>query len=406
MMRRLAEPSPIREAFEFAARLRGDGTGREVFDLSIGNPAAPCPPGVQRALEQTAAASSPALHGYMDSAGYPDVRAALADALAQKTGLAYTADDLVMTAGAACAINTVMQAVLDPGDEVIVFAPYYPAYTSFCDNWDAVPVVVGFDAATMLPDLAALERALGPRTRLAIVNSPNNPSGLAWPDETARAVADALAAAQAANGRPLYLLADEPYRELLFDGAATPAWARHYRNTVVAYSLSKAASVPGERIGYAALGPDIEGKQALKQGICRSLGDLGFVNAPATAQRIAAACAHEAADTAYYDANRRTLCRGLREAGFDFVEPNGAFYLLLSAPHAGGIDGSGQAFAALLARHRIVVVDGAAFGCPRHVRVSFCADHGAIERSLAAFAAAAREIFGTEPPTGSTVHDQ
>ena len=397
MSRRLATTSAIRQAFEKAEQLKSVYGAENVFDFSIGNPTAPCPGGVRFALAETERNSAPDLHGYMDSAGYAPVRETVAASLVRRFGTPYTAADIIMTTGAAAAINTLMQTVLNPEDEVITFLPYYPAYRVFVENWGANLVEVPFDPETLLPDVAAFERALTPRTKLVIVNTPNNPSGLVCPAETAAAIAAALSRAQEAFGHALLLLSDEPYRELLYDGAQNPWWPALYRNTVVAYSFSKSASVAGERIGYAALTPGMDEHDALHAGIRRSLGDVGFVNAPATAQRMAAACADEPAPVAYYDRNRRMLADALRAAGFMFVPGNGAFYLLLAAP-----DGDEQLLLDRLAACRIIAVGGTDFGCPGYVRLSYCLAPEAIARALPAFAQVAREYGLTPHPASPT----
>lgn len=362
-----------------------------VFDFSIGNPTAPCPAGVRAALARTERDSAPSLHGYMDSAGYASVRETVAVQLAQRFGTPYTAADIIMTTGAAAAINTLMQSVLDPEDEVVVFLPCYPAYHVFVENWGANVVEVPFDPATLLPDVAAFARALTPHTKMVIVNTPNNPSGLVYPQVTAAAVADELQRAEQTFGHSILLLSDEPYRDLLYDGAENPWWPALYRNTVVAYSFSKSASIAGERIGYAALTPGMDEHDALHAGIRRSLGDVGFVNAPATAQRMAAACAGDTVDIAYYDRNRRMLADALQAAGFSIVLGNGAFYLLLATP-----DGNEELLLERLADQRIIAVGGTDFGCPGYVRLSYCLDPAAIRRALPAFAQVAR-TYGFAP---------
>ena len=394
MSRRLGTSSAIRQAFEKAEQLKERYGADNVFDFSIGNPTAPCPAGVRAALAETERASTPALHGYMDSAGYVEVRTAIAGSLAQRFGTPYTADDIIMTTGAACAINTLMQTVLDPDDEVITLLPSYPAYRVFVENWGAHLVEVPFDGETMLPDLAALERALSPRTKLVVVNTPNNPSGLVYPPAAADGIAAALARAERAFGHPVLLLSDEPYRDLVYDGVQNPWWPALYDNTVVVYSFSKSASIAGERIGYAALTPGMAEHDAIGAGIRRSLGDVGFVNAPATAQRMAAACADDVVDIAYYDRNRRVLAAGLAKAGFTFVSGNGAFYLLVAAP-----DGNEQLLLDRLADQRIIAVGGADFGAPGYVRLSYCLPPQAIARALPAFAQVAR-AYGLNPQPG------
>ena len=397
MQQRLGTSSAIRQAFEKAEALKKAHGADNVFDFSIGNPSAPCPAGVRAALEDTARKTAPELHGYMDSSGYADVRSTIAASLARRFDTPYTASDIVMTAGAASAINALMQTVLDPEDEVVAFLPCYPAYRVFAQNWGARLVEVPFDEETMLPDLAAFERALSPRTKLVIVNTPNNPSGLVYSAAMADGIAGALFRAQRAFGHPILLLSDEPYRELAYDGAQIPWWPAIYRNTAVVYSFSKSASIAGERIGYVALTPEMAERNALLAGIRRSLGDIGFVNAPATAQRMAAACADDTVDIAYYDRNRRMLASSLASAGFDVVAGNGAFYLLMAAP-----DGNEQLLLDRLAAKRIVAVGGSDFGAPGYVRLSYCLPPEAVSRALPLFAQVAKEYgFSEQSPSAA-----
>lgn len=393
---RLSRRSAIREAFERAGELARAHGADNVFDLSIGNPTAPCPAGVAAALEETAALpDEPNMHGYMDSAGYFDVRSAMAASLNERFGIGYTTEDIVMTTGAACALNIVMQTLIDPGDEIVVFCPYYPAYEAFAMNWDARVVKVPFDGETMLPDVSRLDEAFSPRTKLVLVNTPNNPSGLVYPQDVATAIARAAERAQRAFGHDIYLVSDEPYRELLFDGAQNPQWPKLYDNAFTVYSFSKSASIAGERIGYVAMAPTLRDKQTIRRGLCRSLGDLGFVNAPATAQRMAKRCAADFADLARYDRNRVVLYEALRSLGFAPVKPNGAFYMLLPAP-----DGDESAFIDRLLAENIVVVGGGEFGCPGYVRLSFCVSAKTIDAAIPHFACVARS-YGLRAGAGA-----
>ncbi|WP_165043229.1 pyridoxal phosphate-dependent aminotransferase [Adlercreutzia sp. ZJ138] len=382
---RLSRRSAIREAFERAGVLARTHGADNVFDLSIGNPTAPCPAGVAAALKETAALpDEPNMHGYMDSAGYSDVRDAMAASLKARFGIDYTTEDIVMTTGAACALNIVMQTLLDPGDEIIVFRPYYPAYEAFALNWDARVVKVPYCRETMLPDVSRLDEAFSPRTKIVLVNTPNNPSGLVYPHAVAEAIAHAAERAQQAFSHDIYVVSDEPYRELLFDSAQNPQWPLLYNNTFTVYSFSKSASISGERIGYVAMAPGLNDKQIIRQGLCRSLGDLGFVNAPATAQRMAKHCVDSFADLAQYDRNRIALYEALCSVGFSPVKPNGAFYMLLPAP-----DGNEQAFVDRLLAENIVVVGGGEFGCPGYVRLSFCVSAKTIDAAIPHFACVA-----------------
>ncbi len=396
MHARLQLSSAIREAFESAEQLKSVYGAQNVFDFSIGNPSAPSPGAVADALRFTADASSPALHGYTDSAGYEDVRTTIAQSLQEKFGTRFEPADLVMTTGAACALNSLMHTLLDEGDEVVVFAPYYSGYRAFISNWNARMVVVPYCESTLLPDLEAFAAMLTERTKLVLVNTPNNPSGLVYPPQLAQEIARILLEAQRKFDHEIVLVSDEPYRELCYEGVQNPWWPALYQNTAVVYSWSKSASVAGERIGYVALPPSFPQKAEVLRGVKRSMGDMGFVNAPATGQRIAAACAYSTVDIAYYDENRRALFQALVSFGFAPVAGNGAFYLLVPAP-----DGDEAGFVRALAAQRIIVVAGSEFGAPGFVRLSYCVSPEVIERALPAFQAVAR-AYGLQEKEGRT----
>lgn len=381
MRQRLLSRSPIREAFEQAEQLKRTYGADKVYDLSIGNPTAPCPPQVRQGLEESLEQASVHACGYMQSAGYPDVRQAIATATSTRFHVNLDADGIVMTSGAACGLNLLMQVTLDANDEVILFRPYYPAYHAFLETWQAKSIEVPFDEKTLLSDLAAFQSCLTKKTKMVLVNSPNNPSGLVWPEYIVKGIADILDQASQQFGHDILLVSDEPYRDLVYDDAYPLWWPRYYRNTAVVYSYSKAASIAGERIGYIALAPEFPDRTAFISALCRSLGDLGFVNAPATAQRIAKACATNQVDLAYYDRNRLALYQGLLSCGFTPLRPNGAFYLLLPAP-----DKNSQQLVERLAHEHIISVDGSAFGCPGYVRLSFCTPHKTIDDALPGFA--------------------
>lgn len=381
MESRLGDTSPIREAYERAEGLKAKFGVSEVFDFSIGNPTAPCPAGVEHALAETARRSGPQLHGYMQESGYAEVRRAVAESLNRRFGSAYSPDHIVMTAGAACALSILFRTILDAGDEVVTFAPCYPAYHLFVGNCGAKLVLAPYDPETLLPDLDAFAALLSSKTKAVLVNTPHNPTGLVYSAELAQQLVGVIEAYTQKTGQEIMLVSDEPYRELAFEGTVAPWWPALYSNTTVVYSWSKSASIAGERIGYLALPPSSAEVDLLRRGACRSLGELGFVNAPATAQRMAAACVDDTVDVSYYDRNRQALLEGLRSCGLSPLHGNGAFYLLLPAP-----DGDEDRFVARLADERIVVVGGSAFGCPGYVRLSYCVSAETIEAALPHFA--------------------
>ena len=363
----LSHSSAIRRAFEHAHELAAEVGEENVFDFSIGNPGAPCPAGVRTSLGRAARDTTPGIHGYMDSAGFADVRECVATNCRDRFDIPYEASDIVMTTGAACAINMALLSVLDPGDEVIVFKPYYAGYFAFARNWDLNLVEVDFNPETLLPDLEDLTNKISPHTKMVIVNTPNNPTGVVYPLDFARQLAGVLARRAGDCGTTIYLLSDEPYRELVFDGLTNPYWPDYYHNTMVAYSFSKSLSIPGDRIGYLALTPGMEAHDDIRAGVCQAMGNLGFVNAPATAQRIVLDCIDESVDLDFYDQNRKLLYGALVEAGFSPIRPQGAFYIFVPVP-----DGEEGRFIELAARHHVFVVEGSDFGAPGFIRFSFC----------------------------------
>ena len=408
---RLSAPSEIRAAFERAAALAKQRGPGQVYNLCIGNPQIPAPPEVAEALEQLlredaqapAQAANP--HGYMDDAGFPDVRAAVAADLNRRAAeIPYSAwrgakareplaaEHVVMTAGAACALNIALDSLLDPGDEVVVFAPYYPAYRRFIENWGGRMVVVDATAPGFQPDARALARALTPRTKAVVVNSPNNPTGAVYTPETLAALAEAL------DGTGVVLLSDEPYRDLVFDGGQVPPPGAFYDDTVTIYSFSKALSIPGERIGYAVVPDCAEQAADLRRAMRASLGDLGFVNAPALFQRVAARCLDARVDVAVYERNRDVLVAGLRALGFSAEPPAGGFYLFLKTPCAE------EEFLERALSCGLVLVGGGAFGRAGYVRISLCVRPETIDGSLAAFARLAAAL-GLTPAAHTSAHE-
>ena len=382
MKTKVSKRSPIRVAFDNAMKLKEQG--REVFDYSIGNPTSRCPEAVKQAI-LSQAVTDPKKHSYMQDQGYPSVRQKIADSINKQFGGHYTIDDIAMTVGAAGGLNNIFQSVFDAGDEVILFKPIFGAYKGYISNFDGVMIYADCDSE-MMPDFDSFEKCFSEKTKLVIVNSPGNPSGVVYGSDVAKRIAEIMDAKQKFYGHTIALLSDEPYRELVYDGVRSVWWPDYYKNTIVCYSYSKAASIAGERIGYLALNPDMDEHDDLYKAIILSIGDLGFVNAPAISQRIAEACADLPVDASYYDHNRQILAEGLKECGFEFPWPKGAFYLLLKAP-----DGDHDKFAENLMEEGIIVVGGDAFECPGYVRLSYCLDTEDIEKSLPHFKNVARK---------------
>ncbi len=378
MQEYLAGASWIRKMFEEGARLKARYGVERVCDFSLGNPDVPPPARVHKALEELVAKDDPAFHGYMPNAGFPFVREAMAVKVSKEQGLAVPMEHVVMTCGAAGALNVVFKALLEPGDEVVFPAPFFVEYKFYVENHGGIPKPVPTKDDFSL-DLEAIEATLGPKTKVVLLNSPHNPTGQLYEEDELRALARLLEEKSQALGRPIFLVADEPYRHLVFDGRKTPPIFPLYENSIVVTSFSKELSLPGERIGFLALHPEARDKELLMAAFVLANRILGFVNAPALAQRLAAMCAEETVDVSIYERRRDLFCEVLEEAGLEFVKPKGAFYVFPKTP----IDD--VEFCRLLQEELILAVPGRGFGGPGHIRLAFCVDESYIERAREGF---------------------
>lgn len=377
----IARSSWIRKMFETGAGLKKKFGAENVFDFSLGNPDLPPPPGVKTALQDIIAkADTPLAFGYVPNAGLPSVREALAEQLTieQKTPLADS--HLVITCGAAGALNTFFHAVLEPGDEVVCPAPYFVEYGFYVANHGGTLIVAESKDLTFELDLGAIEAAITPQTRAVLVNSPNNPSGQIYTAEQLSTLGDLLRAKSAEYGRPIFLLSDEPYRFLTYDGVNVPPILPLYEYSVVMGSFSKSLSLAGERVGYIAVNPAIEGVEKLLAGLILCNRILGFVNAPVIGQIIVEKAIKDGVDVSVYDERRQAMAKILDEANIEYTMPKGAFYFFPKAP--GGDD---MAFVNQLLTENILAVPGRGFGCPGYFRLTFCMDKAIIERSRDAF---------------------
>ena len=383
----LAGSSAIRAMFvegnELAAKV-----GREnVYDFSLGNPATLAPAALNEAVRDLVDELDPlTLHGYMDNAGYPDVRQAVADNLNRRFGTAFNAHNIIMTVGAAGGLNIIFKTILDLGDEVIVFAPYFGEYRSYAANFDASVVEVAPDYETFQPDLEAFAQAVRVQTKAVIVNTPNNPTGVIYHEDTMRKIGEILEAKEREIGHEIYLISDEPYRELVYDGNKEDFLTKYYKNTLVGYSFSKSLSLPGERIGYVVVPDEADDADLLIEGITVSNRTLGFVNAPSLMQKAVARCLDEKTNLAFYDENRKMLYEGLKTLGFSCIKPEGAFYMWVKSP-----DEDETKFVAAGKKYHIIMVKGSAFGCAGYVRLAYCVSHETVKNSLKAFEKLAAE---------------
>ena len=381
MRETLKNSSAIRKMFIEGQKLAEKVGAENVFDFSLGNPVAPVPQAFTDALmDVIRSEDSLVLHGYMNNAGYPEVRKAVADSLNRRFDLGLTGENIVMTMGAAGAINIVLRAILDIGDQVVAFRPYFGEYRNYVANWRGEIVEVAPRLPSFQPDLEDFGRKVGPRTKAVIINNPVNPSGVVYSAETLASIAGILEEKQKEYGHEIYLISDEPYRELAYDGVDIPYVTKFYANTFVAYSFSKTLSIPGERIGYLVISPEMEQWQEMANAISVSNRICGYVNAPSLLQKAVARCLDEKCDVAFYDNNRKLLWGGLRELGYECVKPEGTFYLFVKSPEP-----DEQAFVARAKAHNLILVAGSTFAMPGYVRIAYCVSPDTIRRSLPRF---------------------
>ncbi len=379
-MRAFAEKSSwIRKMFEEGAKMKAQFGAENVFDFSLGNPDVSPPPEFTAALKELAADHSPGVHAYMPNGGFPWVRDIMADRLSAEQGVALTGGDLLMTCGAAGAINIVMKSLLNPGDEVILLAPYFVEYNFYVDNHGGVSKVVSTDADFNL-DLVAIKAAITGNTKAIFINSPNNPTGQIYSQDSLDQLGRLIDEAGRRLGTTIYLIADEPYRKIVFDNHAVDSAFQASKNSIVLSSWSKELSLPGERIGFVAVHPEIADKAALLGALTLANRILGFVNAPALMQRVVARLQSVSIDASIYTRRRELFCHILTEAGYEFMPPKGAFYIFPKSPIVDDV-----AFCAILQEHKILAVPGCGFGAPGYFRLAFCVSDDVIARSADAF---------------------
>lgn len=384
----VANSSAIRAMFEEGNRLAKIYGSENVFDFSLGNPNVPAPDTVKYAIKELLEEEDPVvLHGYTNSnAGYEDVRKAVADSLNERFGTHFGSKNITMTVGAAGGLNVILKSLINPGDEVIAFAPYFGEYRSYTDNYDGVLIEISPNTIDFQPKLDEFEEKITQKTKAVIVNTPNNPTGVVYSEETIQKMASILEKKQKEYGTDIYLISDEPYRELAYDDVEVPYLTKYYANTIVGYSYSKSLSLPGERIGYLVIPDEASDSEKLIGAVNVATRILGFVNAPTLQQKVVKACLNEKTDISYYDRNRETLYNGLKELGFDCIKPEGAFYLFVKSPIADEKEFCNEA-----KKYNILIVPGSSFACPGYVRMAYCVSYETIVNSLPKFTELAKQ---------------
>ena len=379
--------SEIREAFAFAQARAAEVGAENVDDFSIGNPSVPAPATVAEAVHKLVDAIDPIkIHGYTPAQGDGQARGALADDLNRRFGTNYTADNFYLTAGAAGALCCALSALSCPGDTFIAFAPYFPEYKVFVESAGAELVTVPADIEDFQIDFAAFDQALTPNTKGVIINSPNNPTGVVYSEATIQKLAQVLTEKSKEYGHTIWLISDEPYREIVYRDTPLPWVPNYYPNTLVCYSYSKSLSLPGQRIGYVLVPPQAEDADIVYAAVCGAGRALGYVCAPSLFQLVAAECTGQTADIEIYHKNRDLLLNALRDMGYTCAQPDGAFYLF---PRS--LEPDARAFCERARKYDLVLVPGDSFGCPGHVRISYCVPTEQIQRALHKFEQLAAE---------------
>jgi len=387
--RQLENASWVRRMFEEGARLRKERGADAVFDFSLGNPDVEPPLAVLESLKRIVNANRPGSHGYMPNPGYAEVRSAVARKLNRETGLAYSGDDIIMTVGAAGALNVILKALLDPGDEVIVLRPHFPEYGFYIANHGGVMVPVETDE-TFLPDMKRIADAITPRTRAILLNTPNNPTGRVYPENILRDLNDLLLR----QDHPIVVLSDEPYKFFVFDGKKQTDVSSCIASTVICNSWSKSLGLPGERIGYLALSPQLADREEFRKACAFTNRTLGFVNAPAIWQWVLMETLDASIDPAPYEHKRNVLCRELARIGYEVTPPEGSFYIFLKTPIADDI-----AFSAALAKEGVLTVPGTGFGRSGYLRLSLTLPLERVEKSVGGF----ERAFRATPPSDQSM---
>jgi aspartate aminotransferase len=383
----LAGSSVIREMFDEGNRLAKIYGAENVYDYSIGNPNVKPPERVKEAIKEILdEEDANFVHGYMSNSGYEDVREALAQDINKKYGLNLTFKNVAMTVGAGGGLSIVFKTILDPDDEVITFSPYFGPYRAYVSDSNARLVIAQTHVGTFEPDLEALEAVITPKTKAIIINNPNNPTGVVYGEEVVKGIAELMARKSEEYGHTIYIVSDDPYREIVYDDIEVPYMLNYYTNTFIVYSYSKSLSLPGERIGYVAFLPEMEEAEEVEMCLSNATRNLGFTNAPSLFQRVIMKCLDETVEVDIYRRNRDLLYNHLMDLGFECIKPEGAFYLFSKA-----LEIDDKAFVAAAKKYNLLIVPGTTFGCPEYFRASYCISYEKIENSLEAWTKLANE---------------
>lgn len=388
MKKLLKGNSVIREMFEEGKRLKNIYGEENIFDFSLGNPNLPPPEEVKNSIIELVEKEEPTfLHGYMSNAGFEDVREKIANSINNKFGTKFNFENIIMTVGAASGLNIVFKAILNPEDEVIVFAPYFSEYNNYIENYNGIVKVISPNLNNFEPNLNELKEKISNKTKAVLINTPNNPTGVVYSESTIKEISKILKEKEQEFGKQIFLISDEPYRELVYDNKEVPYITKYYKDTIVVYSYSKSLSLPGERIGYVVVPNEIDDSKELAEAITIANRIIGCVNAPSLMQRVIPYCLDAKVDTDAYKKNRDLLYSIIRENKFECVKPEGAFYLFVKTPIE-----DDKEFCSIAKKYNILVVPGSSFACPGYVRIAYCTSYDMIERSRKAFEKLAKEF--------------
>ena len=380
--------SVIRQMFEEGKKLAEVYGKENVYDFSLGNPSVPAPKEINETIKRIVDTEESCLiHGYMSNSGYEDVREKIANSLNKRFSMDFSKNNIVMTVGAASGINIVLKTILNPEEEVIVFAPYFMEYRNYIKNYDGKIVEVKCKEPDFQPGLEEFEKKITPKTRAVIINTPNNPTGTIYSEETIKRISEILRKKADEFNNTIFLISDEPYRELVYDDIEVPYVTKYYDNTFVVYSYSKSLSLPGERIGYVVIPTKMEDSKTVFEAITIANRIIGCVNAPSLMQKVIGECVDLKIAISQYKENRDLLYNGLKALNFECVYPQGAFYLFLKSPLK-----DDKEFCGIAKKHNILIVPGSSFAYPGYVRISYCVSNKMIKKSLEAFRKIALEI--------------